>query len=125
MPLRWNVENVKDHETICYETREDGRTYLGPNTERLIWTLWTIGINKITEGNHETVAQRLCMERIIGTSLYPEDVNLYEVAKSHIGMHTNVASITTAKYKGVIYRSVESRAKDLVIAGRKALEGEE
>lgn len=125
MPLSWNVENVKNHETVCQETREDGLNYLRPNTERLIWALMTIGVNKITEKNHEEVAERLYMDRVIGTSNYPKDVNLYEVAKSHIGMYTNVASITNAKYKGVMWRTLKSRAAELIYAGRQALEGEE
>lgn len=125
MPLSWNVENVKGYETVCTETREDGQKYLHPNTDRLIWALMTIGVNKITEKNYEEVAERLYIERIIGTSNYPNDVNLYEVAKSHIGMYTNVAPTTNAKYKGIIWRTLKSRAAQLIDAGRQAPEGEE
>ena len=125
MPLNWSVENVKDWETVCCGVRENGESYWRNNTESLIWALMGIGISQITEENYEKVAERLYIERVIGTTNFSTDVNLYAVVKAHIGAHTNVAPITDAKYKGIVYREVKSRALGLMKEGQQQLEEEE
>jgi len=125
MPLNWSVENVKDWETVCCEVREDGKSYWRTNTESLIWALMGIGIGQITQKNYEKVAERLYMDRVIGVTNFSTDVNLYAVVKAHIGMHTNVAPITDAKYKGIVYREVKSQAQLLMKEGQQQLEPEE
>ena len=125
MPLNWSVANVKEWQTVCCEIREDGESYWRSTTESLIWALMGIGISQITEKNYEQVAERLYMDRVIGTTNFSTDVNLYAVVKAHIGMHTNVAPITDAKYKGIVYREVKSRALGLMREGQQQLEGEE
>jgi len=125
MPLNWSVANVKDWQTVCCEVREDGESYWRSNTESLIFALMGIGIGQITEKNYEKVAERLYTERVIGTTNFSTDVNLYAVVKAHIGMHTNIAPITDAKYKGVVYREIKSRALELMKEGQQQLESEE
>jgi len=125
MPLNWSVENVKDWETVCCEVREDGESYWRIDTQALIWALMGIGIGQITEKNYEKVAERLYMDRVIGTTNFSTDVNLYAVVKAHIGIHTNIAPITDAKYKGIVYREVKSRARLLMKEGQQQLEEEE
>ena len=125
MPLNWSVANIEDWRTVCCEIREDGESYWRSNTERLIFALMGIGINRITEKNYEKVAERLYMDRVIGTTNFSSTVNLYAVVKAHIGMHTNVAPITDAKYKGIVYGEVKSRAQRLMKQEQEQLASEE
>lgn len=122
MSLDWNVGDVKDHDTVCFETRETGRgdievnedgtpaRYLKPKTEALIWMTMGIKMGQITE--------KTCEEFYARTSLtqrhdgVPQEYRItYEDVRAHIGLSTNVHKDTWAQFlKGFRQQAERSAA---------------
>lgn len=116
MSLSWNVENVKDYESTCFYTDDEcaeGERKLNPVTNALIWHTLSIGIGEFTEKNATKIYARIAVvEKLDGPSLRnadgprpitPEDV------QAHIGMWTNVSTITDAQFKKRVVDDVLNR----------------
>ena len=90
MSLDWYVADVDNYKERCW-VEYDGDKYLSPVTDTLIWAAMRIGMNGITEKNwNEFYARMLLDPRCI--FIKPEDV------KAHIGLSTNVSSVSRTKW---------------------------
>jgi len=90
MSLDFNIKNIKNYKTLCYQK---GRG-MAPVTEALIWSTVGIGIGEITDKNHEEFYERLQLQqKVYGPLLQveggPFDITL-DMIRDHIGLKTNV-----------------------------------
>lgn len=102
MALHWNVERIKNYETVCWigEKGDDDRR-LNPVTETLIWSTIGVGLRGITDKNVDEFAARFrILERIHGAFLYKPNpdgegtIDWYlsdEDFIAHIGLGCNVS----------------------------------
>lgn len=102
MSLDWNLEDIKDWETVT--RTEDGT--MNPVTHALIMSTMGVGMGSITEANADEFAWRLDLyQHWFGALLVDvEDgeftahvVSPAEV-RQHIGLHTNVSLETRARW---------------------------
>jgi hypothetical protein len=125
MALSWNVEEVENHETVCFEMRkpnpsegkvetdENGEArYLRPLTEMLIFSTISVGIGRITEKNAAEFYARLrLMEQIDGPFLRTSDGEDRRVTpedvQSHIGLTCNVAEESRRTFYTKIGRDLD------------------
>ena len=49
MALTWDIREVVDHKELCYYQKDDGKNYLHPVTDALIWTTMMIDMGEIPE----------------------------------------------------------------------------
>lgn len=116
MALTWNLEKVKDRETVCFG--EDDR--MRPVTETLIWLTMFFGINQITPKTVDEFNFRCRATELIGeTYLIRTDgeARLHfnpsrEDIEAHIGLHTNASNYTRAHFMGKVFpRMVEDQIR--------------
>jgi hypothetical protein len=122
MALTWNVKEVVDREGKDYVWPDDK---LSTITEALIWSTMGVGIGRITEDNWQTFATRLrAYETALGSLRY--DCPPIEVrhVKRHIGLATNVSSLTEAKFRKQLIDRVMREAQDAVHVQLRAIEKE-
>jgi len=96
MSLDWYVADVDNYKERCW-VECDGDKYLSPVTDTLIWAAMRIGMNGITEKNWKEFYARMLLDprsrREDGyLFIKPEDV------KAHIGLSTNVSSVSRTKW---------------------------
>ena len=121
MSLDWNVSEVKNMESVCFELRqEDEETpgrYLNPITKELIWATIAIEMGQITEKNYCEFWMRLSMNDLvygprIGYRKGSRSITLEEVRK-HIGLRTNVGTKpVTQMYKRLLKAVEKSQQKE-------------
>lgn len=131
MSLDWDLSGIKNYKELCWgpATDEEGYKLLNGVTDGLIWKTMSVGMGRITEKNYEEFFMRLCMidvateggEGPLNTWVTDEDgkktrgkrhYTLKEVY-DHIGLSTNVSSMTRNQFKAKIWRFVEGEAKSL------------
>lgn len=121
MPLRYELSNIKDFETVCL--MPDGE--LKVITEVLIKT--AVGISRITDTNAAEYFERLCLLAAVegapaihgdGTPWFitQDDVN------AHIGLDTNHTSVSAARFRRAIHEMLDEKAKQLRIKLRVKVE---
>jgi hypothetical protein len=109
MSLNWNVEQVVNHEQVCFiETDEkdsEGKPLrrMNPVTDALIWATISIKLGEITEANADDFYARLAiMEKLSGPFLVDGEGNSRyitpEEVKAHIGLYCNVANEQPVKF---------------------------
>lgn len=86
MALRWNLDAIKDKETICFNG-----DYLNPLTEGLIWATILVGMGTITEENAEEFYHRLQFVNRLDKE--PDNITLTTI-QEHIGLRTNVSDLS-------------------------------
>jgi len=106
MSLNADYRNITDHERVCY--LPDGR--LNPATEALVFATLFVGMDQITEKTWREFYTRLRIyESALGSffadgrHFEPEDI------RSHIGLKTNVAIMTRARFRNRIDRTMRER----------------
>ena len=109
MPLNYDLKNVK-------ADIEDKDVW--PISNALVWGTLSIAMGKITKENWEEFYTRCHMiETIHGAWLCdkkgPRPITPDDV-KSHIGLRTNVATESNAKFKTDIDRRLREQAKYLI-----------
>ena len=109
MPLNYDLQNVEAN------YKDDA---VWPITNALIWGTMSVAMGSITEKNWKEFYTRCHMiETIHGAWLYAKDGVRHitpDDVKSHIGLHTNVATVSNAKFKTDIDRRLRQQAKDLM-----------
>lgn len=115
MALYWDLSKIKDYEKECFLGEGDNRT-LKPVTHSLVWATMVIGIGNWTEKDIDEVYIRVNQyERMTGPTIYVDDGNrssssqlngeldedgyiTRDEIRKHIGLSTNVARVTTARW---------------------------
>jgi len=95
MPLNWNLEKIKDHETVCWIPEGEGFV-LDPVTCTLISITNVLKISEITEDTAgEFYARLKLLEGSRGLLRKTDNTPLMitpEMVYAHIGLETNVVS---------------------------------
>lgn len=106
MSLDWDIAKVKDREQLYPPQPNGSMNYI---TYELIWATMLVDIGEITELNCKKFYNRL----MITDALLKDQSRWGEISfkdvKNHIGLHTNVTTITdhkwlTTRVKGWINR---------------------
>ena len=121
MSLNWNLEDIKDHENVCFERRvpqpsegdvktdEDGKAeYMAGVTNGLIWATVFVGLHGITETNAAQFAARLELYQNLNGALLvgtdeetgergPVKITTEDVYQ-HIGLRCNVTDESDAAW---------------------------
>jgi hypothetical protein len=118
MPLHWDIGNIKDYKTICFDGEGDDTT-LKTITSTLIDLTMNLGICNFTDKNIDEVILRIRMyETIYGKLVYNMDTGdnclTNEVIRQHVGLHTNGGSFSFAQFKKYSIKAIERRAKELI-----------
>src|SRR5581483_2508285 len=97
MSLTWNIEKVKDYDTVCWIEGE-----LNPITNTLIWATMSVKLGEITEKNAAEFYARLAItEKITGPSVVKDGEPYYitpEDVEAHIGLYCNVINESRTKF---------------------------
>jgi len=93
MTISYDLGDIKDYETLCYDERDDEYYKLHPNTKQLIWTCKQVDMPVISEKNCYEFFLRCQM--VAAARLYTNDksymdrISLKNI-RAHIGLKTNV-----------------------------------
>jgi hypothetical protein len=114
MSLDWNAEPMKarlgqerwDKVTTSPWICDDGCTQWHPVTNAIVWHMFNVGIRAITEENAEKLAERIGMIELTGDpslAFRRDDLLItcpitLEDIKNHIGLSTNVSTLTDAQF---------------------------
>lgn len=102
MSLDWNVDKVKDKDTVCFH-EVNGERHLTNTTYTLIWTMIPIQMPSITAKNVDEVFRRIyAYERLKGAMRNAKPAEgpmtphffTYDEIVAHIGLETNVTKAT-------------------------------
>ena len=118
MPLHWDIGNIKDYKTICFDGEGDDTT-LKTVTSTLVDLTMNLGIHKFTDQNIEEVILRIRMyESIFGLLVYKIDTGenslTNEVIRQHVGLTTNSSPFSFPQFKKHCIKTMERRAKELI-----------
>lgn len=135
MSLDWSIADIRNHEEVrvCYDpyrrnedllTRDEIENSL--KTEALIWLTIGVGMNQITEANHEQFAARvIAWELVHGPYLRlndePHSLTLADV-KRRIGLSTNASKMTLPQFKKSLADHVLGKSERIVNADKEAAE---
>jgi len=125
MALSWNIKKCKWEGHSAY-------------TDTLVWATMTVGMGDVTEKNVDEFIRRILIyQKVVGpllTGPVNEDGTVYtpededaplpegvkrgkirmtaDVIRQHIGLSTNVADISKAKFKGCVMAWLEREVKE-------------
>tara|TARA_B100000768_G_scaffold164044_1_gene165706 strand:+ start:445 stop:831 length:387 start_codon:yes stop_codon:yes gene_type:complete len=121
MSLNWDLTAVKDHRAVCFKDHyEDNiKGDMKSGSYQLIELTMIVGINKITEANHDEFFTRLTMyENVRGLSLWTTDddgkrhsVLTADLVKDHIGLRTNASPKTKVQFDKWLVKLIRHSAE--------------
>ena len=107
---KFNLANVKDFETLCYNEKGD----VSLTTSALIWMLVEMGIPEITKKNFEQVMARIFLYQCVhrSSTLYNSDMKCWEWItwkhiKQHIGLKIQTGSCDEKKTRVQFMKQLE------------------
>jgi hypothetical protein len=106
MALEYNLNNIHNSGLVCF--REDGT--MRADTYNLIWASMAVDLGKITKENIKEWKVRLKFLAIVDQECGSWDAISEELLTMHIGLSTNVANATRAKFKKKMIDTVERKA---------------
>lgn len=117
MALKWNVEHIKDHDTVCW-IEENGKQCVNPVTQTLIFGTMMVGLGEITDKNvDEFVARFRILEKLQGPFLIKGDGEPWYLSDedfiAHIGLWCNVSNETRSRWVARIFREPTSITDDI------------
>lgn len=107
MSLNVDASRVTDSETVCYRGEGEAREW-NPLTTLIAFTTMSVDIGEITAENAEEFYCRACLLNDIYASASierPQEITLAEI-KAHIGLRTNVITLTRAKWLAKVSKVV-------------------
>jgi hypothetical protein len=107
MSLNVDASRVKNAETVCFRGEGDKREW-NPLTTLIAFTTMSVDIGEITAENAEEFYCRAALINDIyasASSLAPTDITIADI-KAHIGLRTNVATLTRAKWLAKVSKVV-------------------
>lgn len=121
MGLNWNLQDIENWEEKCQRENAAGETSLSATTEVLLFVTMSIGMHEITRGNCEEFFRRVMLYEEVYRPLRknPDGEGVYfsfKEIEDHIGLLTNAAPFSKAKFKGVVLEALEQKAKRRVRA---------
>lgn len=115
MSLNWTVKDVKDFETVCFRTDENGEKDLQPVTNALLFATMSIGIGEFTKKNELEVIKRMRVyQGVMGALMRKGDEPYYITAQhimDHRGLSTNVGYESRAKFMKRIWAALDREVR--------------
>jgi len=114
MGLEWDISKISDYKSVCFVSIDGGEPTLRPVTESILYLAHHIGMDKITKKNWVEFAVRCKILEVFGKTLLTQEIsdpnnpeNVRTVGRNpgpmeiyaHVGLTTNVETITSAKFK--------------------------
>lgn len=99
MSLNVNVSKVANHDSVCFVGEGEGRKWR-PLTTTIAFMCMAVDIGEITEQNAEEWYCRACLINDLYASASiepPAEITIADI-RAHIGMQTNVITMTRAKW---------------------------
>ena len=99
MSLNVDASRVQNADTVCFTREGDERKWRGLTT-LIAFTTMAVDIGEITEANAEEFYCRACLINDLyasASALPPEEITIADI-KAHIGLRTNVITLTRAKW---------------------------
>lgn len=99
MSLNVDASRVKNADTVCFRGEGDSREW-NPLTTLIAFTTMTIDIGEITAENAEEFYCRAALMNDLyasASNIAPTEITLADI-KAHIGLRTNVLTLTRAKW---------------------------
>jgi len=107
MSLNVDASRVKNADTVCFRGEGDAREW-NPRTTLLAFTTMTIDIGEITGENAEEFYCRAALISDLyasASNIAPTEITLAEI-KAHIGLRTNVLTLTRAKWLAKVTKTI-------------------
>ena len=121
MSLNWDLTAVKDRRAVCFKEAYEHEKYgdMKSGSYQLIELTMIVGINKITEANHDEFFIRLRMyERVSGLCLWTTDddgkrhsVLTADLVKAHVGLRTNASPKTKVQFDKWLVKLIRQSAE--------------
>jgi hypothetical protein len=128
MALHWNIGKIKNSETVCWEVadkddvhrgRVKGEKYMKLVTEAITYATMAVDIGKITAKNVDEFFRRIQLyETAFGGLRYNatgKQCFTREEVEAHIGLSTNVITITPKQYdariKDMLFRDLQAKVR--------------
>tara|TARA_R110002020_G_scaffold440718_1_gene651371 strand:- start:794 stop:1168 length:375 start_codon:yes stop_codon:yes gene_type:complete len=109
MNLQWELTDVINSDTLCWDERPDGKYQLKDLTESIINLTALVGINKITPKTAKEFGKRLGILKIIGMPI-PAELN-QGILNQHIGLVTTAPRLEYRGFKNRVFDSLETASK--------------
>ena len=110
MSLDWSLHRIRNYETVCWVVDDEGGKHLNPVTNKFIFATRNVGMSRITANNFEEFYRRVLEAALVLDQ--DTNVTLDDVVR-HIGLGTNAAIKTRAKFKSDLIKQIEQDAKAL------------
>ena len=124
MALTYNLTNIKNFDTVCYFTNENGENELRPLTHALIFGSMLVEMPEITEENCVEFFGRITiMARLYDAFLQEQDTETgfirpkpytLEMIRSHIGLKTNASNYSRKEWLKVAAKKMQNELDRLV-----------
>ena len=108
--LDWSLHRINEYKRVCWVHDDEGGKHLNPVTNKFIFATMYIGMNRIPANNYEEFYRRVLEADLVLNE--DTDVTLDDVVR-HIGLATNAAIKTRAKFKSDLIQQIEKHAKAL------------
>lgn len=99
MSLNVDASRVKNADTVCFRGEGDAREW-NPRTTLIAFTTMTIDIGEITAENAEEFYCRCALLNGLyasASNIPPQEITIADI-RAHIGLRTNVLTLTRAKW---------------------------
>ena len=107
MSLNVDASRVKNADTVCFRGEGDSREW-NPLTTLIAFTTMTIDIGEITAENAEEFYCRAALMNDLyasASNIAPTEITLADI-KAHIGLRTNVLTLTRAKWLAKVTKTI-------------------
>jgi len=129
MSLNWEIEKIKDFETVCLVEDAKGKKCLSHLTDALIWNCLRVDMGSITAKNvDEYIRRTLLVEHCVGPVLSSggEEYFITEAdIRSHIGLWTNAGEKTKTQFHKALVEAAEIESSRAAARRAKLKELEE
>jgi hypothetical protein len=108
MSLNIDISRIADHDSVCFMPTDDGTRQWKPITTRIGFTTMVVDIGDITEENAEEFYCRasLISDIYSSASMDPEIPLTLDEIRAHIGMRTNVVTLTRKQWLAKVTKTV-------------------
>lgn len=111
MSLNVDISRIANHDTVCYEGEGENRAWKQATTDLGFYTM-SIDIGEITADNAVEFYSRCCLLCDLYGGFSLDRVPSIETIRAHIGLRTNVATISRAKWLAKVRKIIDARLND-------------
>ena len=112
MNLQWDLTNVENSDSLCWDVRPDGKYELTSLTESIINLTAVVGINKITSKTAREFGRRASILKVMGVPIFTE-LN-QDTINSHVGLETSAIKMDYRGFKNQVFESLEQASKGVL-----------